>query len=197
MSLKSPVRACSASFASAELNSQSFVRTDVEYGDDGELSHLQELAANGVGSRVVRLVGQHHQSFQQQTDVEDEDDEEYYYTPPWGFMPRLECAGDDWYPKITEPQPTGERLLRSGDFGKARNRLGTPWNTNIYSRLRRMALKQRAANSAVDLKHNLIPNTHGTTVAAHYSNIYVAQFSPGMSHAMLFLLWLLYPLRLP
>jgi hypothetical protein len=93
----------------------------------------------------------------------------------------LTPAGDNWYPKVTEPQPTGVKLLRSGDFGKARNRLGTPRNSNIYSRLRRMALQPRAANAA-DLKHNLIPNTHGTTVAAYYSNIYVAQFSPGTSH---------------
>ena len=175
------------------LNPGPVVRTDVEYGDDGEPSTgtaeaLHELVTNRGGARVVGLVRQHHQLSYQREDPEDEDDDDDFYTSYWGSMRGLERAGDNWYPKITEPQPTGVKLLRSGDFGKSRNRLGTPRNSNIYSRLRRMGLQQRAVDAAVDLKHNLIPNTHGTTVAAYYSNIYVAQFSPGTSHGMLFLL---------
>jgi hypothetical protein len=196
---------CTLSFTCMpQLNSGLVAHTDVEYGDDGEpntatVDPLQELVANRAGSRAVRLVLQHRQAYRQQADPEDEDDEDDYdfYTSFWGSMRGLERAGDNWYPKVTEPQPTGVKLLRSGDFGKARNRLGTPRNSNIYSRLRRMGLQQRTVDAAVDLKHNLIPNTHGTTVAAYYSNIYVAQFSPGASHAMLFLLWQLYSLRLP
>ncbi|KAF9787064.1 WD40-repeat-containing domain protein [Thelephora terrestris] len=111
----------------------------------------------------------------------NDDDDDDFYTPYWGSMRSAEGAGNNWYPKITEPQPAGVKLLRSGDFGKARNRLGRPRNSNIYSRLRRMALQPRAVNAAADLKHNLIPNTHGTAVAAYDSNIYVAQFSPDAS----------------
>lgn len=114
-------------------------------------------------------------------DDDYEDDEDMFYTSYWDTMRGAERAGDNWYPKVTEPQPAGVKLLRSGDFGKARNRLGTPRNSNIYSRLRRMALQPRAANVVADLKHNLIPNTHGTTVATYESNIYVAQFSPDAS----------------
>lgn len=136
--------------------------------------------------RAVRLVQQSRQTLQQaQGELDDEDDEEFY-TPYWGSALGLPHAGDNWYPKVTEPQPAGVKLLRSGDFGKPRNRLGTPRNSNIYSRLRRMALQPRAPNTA-DLKHNLIPNTRGTTVAAYNSNIYVAQFSPGTSHGTLVL----------
>ena len=120
-------------------------------------------------------------------DDDDDDDDEDFYTSYWASSLGHPPAGDNWYPKITEPQPAGVKLLRSGDFGKARNRLGTPRNSNIYSRLRRVALQPRTAN-AVDLKHNLIPNTHGTTVAAYYSNIYVAQFSPGASDGISVLL---------
>lgn len=191
MNLGFSVRACPALFAWPPLNLELAVRTDVEYGDNRE-SHTitapQGLVADRVGARVVRLVRQHRQAPQQRADAEDEDDEDDFYTSFWGSMRGLERAGDNWYPKITEPQPAGVKLLRSGDFGTARNRLGTPRNSNIYSRLRRMALQQRAVNPATDLKHNLIPNTHGTTVAAYYSNIYVAQFSPGTSFAILFLL---------
>lgn len=180
------------------LNSGPVVRTDVEYGDDGEPDAATPGAFHGlVTNRVVGLVRQHRQLSYQREDPEDEDDEDDFYTSFWGSMRGLERAGDNWYPKITEPQPTGVKLLRSGDFGKARNRLGAPRNSNIYSRLRRMGLQQRTVDAAVDLKHNLIPNTHGTTVAAYYSNIYVAQFSPGTSHGMLFQLWPLYSLRLP
>jgi WD repeat-containing protein 23 len=120
---------------------------------------------------------------------DDEDDDDAFYTPYWGSMRSAEGAGDNWYPKITEPQPAGVKLLRSGDFGKVKNRLGTPRNSNIYSRLRRMALQPRAVNATADLKHNLIPNTHGTAVAAYDSNIYVAQFSPGMSRLMPFVVF--------
>lgn len=147
------------------------------------MAALQELVASGTGARVVRLMQQSRQTLQQaQAEPDDEDDDDFY--DYWGSTPGLLHAGDNWYPKVTEPQPAGAKLLRSGDFGKARNRLGTPRNSNIYSRLRRMALQPRAPNTA-DLKHNLIPNTHGTTVAAYYSNIYVAQFSPGTSHGTL------------
>jgi len=117
------------------------------------------------------------------SDYDDYDDDDDVYTSYWGSTLGLPSAGDNWYPKVTKPQTAGIKLLRSGDFGKARNRLGTSRNSNIYSRLRRMALQPRAANAA-DLKHNLIPNTHGTTVAAYCSNIYVAQFSPGAPHGM-------------
>lgn len=160
-------------------------------GGDGEsesatMSALQNLIATAAGARIMRLVGQHRQtSTQVQADTEyddDEgDDEDDSYTSYWSFMRGIPRAGDDWYEKVTEPQPAGVQLLRSGDFGKARNRLGTPRNSNIYSRLKRMALLPRAVNLAGDLKHNMIPNTHGTTVAAYESNIYVAQFSPDAS----------------
>ena len=136
---------------------------------------------------MVRLVQQFRQTSQQfqveqedEEDDDDDDDDDDLYTSYWGSTLGLPPAGDNWYPKVTESQPAGVKLLGSGDFGKARNRLGTSRNSNIYSRLRRMALQPRAANAA-DLKHNLIPNTHGTTVAAYCSNIYVAQFSPGAS----------------
>ena len=154
------------------------VLTDLEFETDAAtMATLRELVAN----RAVRLVQRPRQmSWQVQTDTEDEDDD-YDDISYWGPTRGLQRAGDNWYPKVTEPQPAGVKLLRSGDFGKARNRLGTPRNSNIYSRLRRMALRQRAVNAA-DLKHNLIPNTHGTTVAAYHSNIYVAQFSPGTPH---------------
>lgn len=130
------------------------------------------------------------------SDDDDEDDEDIFYTSYWGTMRGVERAGDNWYPKVTEPQPAGVKLLGSGDFGKARNRLRTPRNSNIYSRLRRVALQPRAVNVAADLKHNLIPNTHGTTVATYESNIYVAQFSPGAPHVKPLLLSL-HLLRLP
>lgn len=151
------------------------------------MAALQELVASRAGARVARLMQQSRQTSQgAQAEPEYEDDEEDddgddgddLYGPYWSSTLSLQRAGDNWYPPVTEPQPAGVKLLRSGDFGKARNRLGTPRNSNIYSRLRRIALQPRAANAA-DLKHNLIPNTHGTTVAAYCSNIYVAQFSPG------------------
>jgi WD repeat-containing protein 23 len=133
---------------------------------------------------MVRLAQRQRQTSPQvQEDMEDDEDD--FYVPHWGSARDVQRAGDNWYPKITEPQPAGVKLLRSGDFGKVRNRLGIPRNSNIYSRLRRMALQPRAANPAADLKHNLIPNTHGTTVAEHHANIYVAQFSPGTSHTIL------------
>jgi len=180
----SPCMLSSSCVTSAERGTGYFA--DVELGDDGEpysatVAALQELAANGAGARMIRLVEQARQTSQQvQAEPEDEDYDDIYATY-WGYTHDVRRAGDSWYPKITEPQPAGVRLLRSGDFGKARNRLGTPRNSNIYSRLRRVALQPRAVD-AVDLKHNLTPNTHGTTVAAYYSNIYVAQFSPGTSH---------------
>ena len=153
------------------------LRLDVEYGGANATAFtaLRELV-NRASARVVRLAD---------TD-DEEDDEDAFYTSYWGSMRGVERAGDNWYPKVTEPQPAGVKLLRSGEFGKARNRLGTPRNGNIYSRVRRMALQPRSVNAAADLKHNLIPNTHGTTVAAYESNIYVAQFSPGRSHVTLF-----------
>ena len=151
------------------------------------MAALQELVADGAGARVVRLVRQSHQTSRQvRAELEDEDEDEDYdelYTSYWGSTHGLQWAGDNWYPKVTEPQPAGVRLLRSGDFGKARDRFGTPRNSNIYSRLRRVALQPRTVDAA-DLKHNLTPNTHGTTVAEYYSNIYVAQFSPGTSHGI-------------
>jgi hypothetical protein len=131
-------------------------------------------------ARAVRLVQQPRQT-SQQVQAEPEDEDEDFYSSYWGYTRGLQRAEGDWYPKVIEPQPAGVKLLRSGDFGKARNRLGTPRNSNIYYRLRRMALQPRTVNPA-DLKHNLIPNTHGTTVAEYHSNIYVAQFSPGTSH---------------
>ena len=160
------------------------LRIDIEFGDDGAaaIATLRELVAGGVGARIVSFIRRPRQAPQQaQEESEDDEDDDNYYSSYWGTAPGLHRAGDNWYPKITEPQPAGVKLLRSGDFGKARNRLGTPRNSNIYSRLRRMALGPRAVNPA-DLRHNLIPNTHGTTVAEYYSNIYVAQFSPGTSH---------------
>ena len=167
------------------------LRTDFEFRDNEEpdaatIAALQELVASRAGVRGVRLVQHFHQAPQQvQMEQEDDDDDDDYdlYTSYWASTLGLPLAGDNWYPKATEPQPAGVKLLRSGDFGKARNRLGTPRNSNIYSRLRRMGLQPRAANAA-DLKHNLIPNTHGTTVAAYCSNIYVAQFSPGLSRGI-------------
>lgn len=145
---------------------------------------------------MVRFVRQHLPTApQQQVDGEDEyeyddydddEDEDNFYTFFGGSTRGLKPAGNDWYPKVTEPQPAGVKLLRGGDFGKARNMLGTPRNSNIYSRLRRIALQQRTINPAADLKHNLIPNTHGATVAAYDSNIYVAQFSPGTPRSILF-----------
>lgn len=161
------------------------LRTDVEF-EDGEpdtatMAALQELIASRTGARGIRLVQQSRQTSQQvrtEPEDEDEEDEDDFYGSYWGSTLSLQRAGDNWYPRVTEPQPPGIKLLRSGDFGKARNRLGTPRNSNIYSRLRRMALQPRTVNAA-DLKCNLIPNTHGTAVAAYYSNIYVAQFSPG------------------
>lgn len=179
-----------------QLNSGLVVCADVEYGDDEESNPatisaaLQGIIVPRVDARMVRLL-------QQQADVEEDDDEDVFYTSFWGSMRGLERAGDNWYPKVTEPQRAGVKLLRSGDFGKARNRLGTPRNSNIYSRLKRMGLQQRPLNSTEDLKHNLIPNTHGTTVAAYHSNIYVAQFSPGASRGILFPPQLLYLLRFP
>lgn len=167
--------------------------TDIAFEDDEEpdaatMAALRELVANRAGASAVRLVQRPRQiSWQLQTESEDEDeDDDYDDFSYWGSTRGLQRAGNNWYPKVTEPQPAGVKLLRSGDFGKARNRLGTPRNSNIYSRLRRMALRQRAVNAA-DLKHNLIPNTHGTAVAAYYSNIYVAQFSPGALHGVLVL----------
>jgi WD repeat-containing protein 23 len=161
------------------------LRKDIQFGDDGEpnaagVAALQGLINDRAGGRVVRLVHQPRPtSLEVRTEPEDEDD--FYYPPFWGPAQGLQQAGDNWYPKVTEPQPAGVKLLMSGDFGNARNRLGTPRNSNIYYRLGKMALQPRAVNPA-DLKHNLIPNTHGTTVAAYYSNIYVAQFSPGTSY---------------
>jgi len=167
------------------------LRPDFEFGGGREpgaatIAALQELVSSMAGERVVspmqrfRRMSQQVQA-EQEDDDDDDDDNEDFYTSYWASALGHPPAGDNWYPKITEPQPAGVKLLRSGDFGRARNRLGTPRNSNIYSRLRRVALQPRTAN-AVDLKHNLIPNTHGTTVAAYYSNIYVAQFSPGASH---------------
>jgi len=165
-----------------------WLRIDVEFGDDGEpdattMAALRELVTNH--SRAVELIHRPlHTSQQAQEEEEDEEEDGYdyddFYSSTWGTTRGLQRAGDSWYPKVTEPQAAGVKLLRSGDFGKARNRLGTPRNSNIYSRLRRMALQPRTVNAA-DLKHNLIPNTHGTSVAAYCSNIYVAQFSPGAS----------------
>lgn len=198
VSSKFSVRACSVSFAWVPLNSDLVVYSDPEYGDSDAATIGALQVTNRVGARLARLVRHHRQAFQQQADADDdEDDEDDFYTSFWGSMRGLERAGDNWYPKITEPQPAGVELLRGGDFGKARNRLGTPRNSNIYSKLRRMALQQRAVSAPVDLKHNLIPNTHGTTVATYYSNIYVAQYSPGASQRILFLLWLLHSLRFP
>ena len=162
-------------------------RADIASDDDGDtvaMAALRGLIASTAGARVIRLVQQSRrtprqaQAEQDDEDDDDDDDEEFYSY--WGSALGLPHAGDSWYPKVTEPQPAGVKLLRGGDFGKPKNRLGTPGNSNIYSRLRRMALQTRAANAA-DLKHNLIPNTHGAIMAAYYSNIYVAQFSPGTS----------------
>ena len=158
--------------------------TDDRDPDAVAVAALQELVAD-AGARVVRLTQQPrtYQQVQMESDDDDDDDGyDLYYAPYWGSTTRgVQRAGNNWYPKVTEPQPAGVELLRSGDFGNSRNRLGTPRNSNIYSRLARMALRPRAMNPA-DLKHNLIPNTHGTAVATYYSNIYVAQFSPGASH---------------
>lgn len=159
---------------------------DVEFGDNGDpdtatIAALRTLIANRVGARVVGFTQQPRRTSQQVQAEDEDDDEDNFYLSYWGSPHGLQRAGDNWYPKVTEPQPAGVKLLRSGDFGKTRNRLGTPRNSNIYSRLRRMALRPGAVNPA-DLKHNLIPNTHGTTVATYCSNIYVAQFSPGTSH---------------
>ena len=150
------------------------------------LAALRGLVAGGTGAGTMGLVRQSHQTHRQvQSDTESDEDEDEFYSWYWGSRWGLQRAGDNWYPKVTEPQPAGVKLLRSGDFGKARNRLGTPRNSNIYSRLRRAALQPRPINPAADLRHNLIPNTHGTTVAAYHSNIYVAQFSPGASEILL------------
>lgn len=153
------------------------------------MAALRELVVGTAGATVVRLVQQSpHQArvgqVYEDDDGDEDDDYDDFYSSYWNSALGIPQAGDNWYPKVTEPQPAGVKLLRSGDFGKTRNRLGTPRNSNIYSRLRRIALQPCAANAA-DLKHNLIPNTHGTTVAAYYSNIYVAQFSPGTSHGTL------------
>ena len=163
-----------------------FLHEDIEFGDDGEpdaatVAALQQLVADRVGGRALRLIPR-QASRQVQVEPEDDDDDgDFLSSSYWGSSGGLQRAGANWYPKVTEPQPAGVKLLGSGDFGKTRNRLGTPRNSNVYSRLKRMALLPRAANPA-DLKHNLIPNTHGTTVGTYYSNIYVAQFSPGASH---------------
>ena len=147
-----------------------------------------QLFVNAAGQRLLRLIQVHSRVPQRaQADTEDEDDEEDYY---WGPIGNVEQAGDNWYPKVTEPQPAGVKLLRSGEFGKARNRLGTPRNSNIYSRLRRTALQLRPLDAAANLKHNLIPNTDGTTVATYESNVYVGQFSPGASCEILPFPWL-------
>ena len=168
------------------------LRADIAFGEEGDsvaMAALRGLIASTAGARVIRLVQQSRrtpqqaQAEQEDEDEDDDDDDEEFYSY-WGSALGLPHAGDGWYPKVTEPQPAGVKLLGGGDFGKPKNRLGTPGNSNIYSRLRRMALQTRITNAA-DLKHNLIPNTHGTTVAAYYSNIYVAQFSPGASHGTL------------
>lgn len=162
------------------------LRIDIGFGDDEEpdpatMAALRELVGDTMGARAVQFIRRsRHTSQQAQVESEGDEDEDDFYLSYWGSTRGPQRAGDNWYPKVTEPQPAGVKLLRSGDFGKARNRLGTPQNSNIYSRLRRMALRPRV--DPADLKHNLIPNTHGTTVAAYHSNIYVAQFSPGASH---------------
>jgi hypothetical protein len=154
-----------------------------------ELPSFRTDTVNSAGARLLRFIQTYRQAPQQvqEDDTEDEDDEDdEFYPPYWGPVGNVVRAGDNWYPKVTEPQPAGVELIGSGEFGKARNRLGTPRNSNIYSRLRRVGLQPRSLSAAADLKHNLIPNTHGTTVAAYDSNIYVAQFSPGTSYGMPF-----------
>ena len=151
---------------------------------DLEFPTFRADAVNSVGARLLRYIQTHRQAPQQilVDDTEDEDDE--FYPPYWGPTGNVVRAGDNWYPKVTEPQSAGVELIGSGEFGKARNRLGAPRNSNIYSRLSRVGLRPRSLSAAADLKHNLIPNTNGTTVAAYDSNIYVAQFSPGTSYGI-------------
>lgn len=116
-------------------------------------------------------------------DYEDEDDEDYVPENIWtGYLGRSAPAVP-WNPPVTtEPQAAGTELLNSGDFGYVGSKHRARSNyANVTRAILDRAIKPPSFVPREDIQTNLVPNTHGTTVAKYDSNIYTAQFSDDSS----------------
>ncbi|KDQ20274.1 hypothetical protein BOTBODRAFT_27695 [Botryobasidium botryosum FD-172 SS1] len=125
--------------------------------------------------------------------ADDEDDVDYEYSEiDASYDDEDEDEDDDelldfrrargWFPAETvEPQPIGVELLQGGEFG----RVGIFSNiqqrrTSLHSVLERRKMSVRMTPKECVVRP-LVPNSYGSVVATHTSNIYAGQYSADSS----------------
>jgi len=113
------------------------------------------------------------ESYEDEDEDEDDDDDEIDYVP---------YQGKSWFPAATtEPQPVGIELLEGGEFG----RVGAFSNIqhgrmSLHGILeqRKMSIRRMPKEC---ITRALVPNSRGSVVVNHTSNIYAGQYSADSS----------------
>ncbi|ORY53391.1 WD40-repeat-containing domain protein [Leucosporidium creatinivorum] len=130
--------------------------------------------ASGGGRR--RRAEANDEDEDEEDEEEDSDEDEHPY---WG-APRKKTK--QWYELPTEPNETGVRLERGGEFGPppksyiAKERKFTDYSPSFPSVLRERELNILRSPKS-QLGHLAIPNTPGVEVAQHQSKVYSGQYS--------------------
>ncbi|KAI0031259.1 WD40-repeat-containing domain protein [Vararia minispora EC-137] len=87
----------------------------------------------------------------------------------------------DWARPHEKPQPTGVRLITSGEYGRVWSKLESrAGRKNVATQLLSRGSRLRPVFKE-DIVSGLVPNTNGTTVVEEDANIYCAQFSADSS----------------
>ncbi|EAU92285.2 WD-repeat-containing protein [Coprinopsis cinerea okayama7 len=142
------------------------LRNRAEAENDNEGAH--NLSGIGAQALAALLSGRFSNNWE-----EEDDDDDYY--------PSDEDDRHSEDELVTEPQPEGVKLLRSGEYGPIRSYQGVE-NTKVTPKtLFKPSIRPIYSSPTRDLTANLVPNTNGTTVATYGANMYTAQFSDDSS----------------
>lgn len=145
--LTSIQRMCSLAltvWTSARFDESHALRLSIEFlqrvaGSDGTLPPEIEALLRNANPRVT---------WQPAEEEDDDDDDEDDTT--WGYFGNTRSNDDSWFPKVTEPNPSGQELLQGGEFGRLGplldERTSGGRKKSLGQRLRASKLSPRSAN---------------------------------------------------